>query len=943
MHQTPRPSLRPSSPASSPQTNPMRSNNQRDPVSPAGQSGPASDAAYYESSPRAGSTSGSVAPRSEGGPTRDSVRKLDQIIQNVYSKAGTLILQERMRVTPVLVGRNHERRTSRWFQLDTDDIDDFKEEFRIWKTCGGFDNRPPPLVIETYLDASRLNSGQSLVALDEDGKRWDVVEAINSSDQSSDSSTGRQGKPVTHVVLERWRIELKGAPADDLEDFGPLLPTVYKKAIVLMRSIYTTTGILPAWRLSRNSKTKGIHPALTTRCRVSSGDSRRLGSDTLRTPLFEGRDDVTTDYMVGDLEVPVGRFYVSVSYRNQCAFQVVETESLLSSRIGMAISDDMFKPSLPRRTQSRHEPSAHEVGSLPHHRHVHNITDNQQRYGSLSTFHGEGPLGTSPISALKAVKAPGSDTASPPESRPASLEAPAHSLPITSVARRSSLRMTEGSGRRPSVSFQSSPFKHGSLSGSPVPRMQDQDIPSSPRTSGVNAAAHVRNRSSLTAGMPSSLRGGPTQTTNDGSVAGSPRPANTNRFSSSFTHRRSRPSFGGASKGEDDQSSSGKQSLSSSVAQPGSGLLNETGAGGSSSSFQTDDDSIQDFLKALESKRTLQSFEPSKKGESATKKTAAQLSKFHLMRESNNALTESLNSSMQLQRSSSTSSRHLTNVPGMSTSTSPGKPLSPHTPHTPAIPSRLSENSSVDYAAPVRATPRQRHAADITEDPPASVPMAFERTTAIDIPLSPRPYPFARRSSSVAHQPRVQTEDDDGEAQRSLSLGAEDRDVPSLSTLLRRATAEAGEETDLSALQPPADIQVAGSVDTEEQASSSTEREVRPPGGLFSALSGSPYSRRYGSSIGRGTTPPQSGSGSLAGSFGRYGPYRGTSRGGGAAGGSGGGSTEETEDEPLLFDMSEINRDQSRRSLEENRDSSRNANSGGERGGYDSSRRSRRW
>jgi autophagy-related protein 13 len=777
------------------------------------------------------------------------------------------------------------------------------------------------------------------VTLDENGKRWDVVEALNSSDQSSDSSTGRAGKPITHVVLERWRVELKGAPADDPEDFGPLLPTVYKKAIVLMRSIYTTAGILPAWRLARNSKTKGIHPALSIRCRVSSGDSRSFGSDALRTPLFEGRGDVSTDYMFGDLEVPVGRFYVSVSYRNHCAFQVVETESLLSSRIGIAISDDMFKPSLPHRSQSRREPLTHEVGSLPYQRHAHNITENQQRYGSLSTFHGEGPLGTSPISALRAVKAPGSDTTSPSESGPASFEAPTHSLPISSIPRRPSLRTTEGSSRRPSVSFQSSPFKHGSVSGSSLPRMQDQDIPSSPRTTGANSATHVRNRSSLTAGMPASLRGGPPHAPTENSAASSPRPTNTNRFSSSFTHRRNRPSVSGTSRGEDDQLSSGRQSLSSSIAQPGSGLLNEAGAGDSSGSFQTDDDNIQDFLNALNSKPTLQSFEPSKKGDSATKRTTAQLSKFHLMRESNNALTESMNSSMQLQRSSSTSSRHLANVPGMSTSSSPGKPLSPHTPHTPAVPSRLSENSSVDYAAPVRAAARVRHEVGLAEELPASAPVAFERTTAIDIPLSPRPYPHARRSSSVAHQPRILADDDDADVQRSLSLGAEDREVPSLSVLLRRGAAEANESTDSPTLQPPADIRATVSGDMEGQASSSVEHDARPPGGLFSGLSGSPYGRRYGSSAGRGMTPPHSGSGSLVGSYGRYG--RGNSRGG-AASGLGGGSTEETEDEPLLFDMSEINRDQSRRSLEEHRDN-RNAGSSRDRGGYDSSRGNRRW
>ncbi|KAI1322743.1 hypothetical protein F5Y16DRAFT_413073 [Xylariaceae sp. FL0255] len=944
MHQTPRPTIRPSSPASSPQTNPTRTNNQRDPTSPVG----------HRPSSQMGSAAPVTAPlaRVEGAgggggpPTRDSIKKLDQIIQNVYAKAGTLILQERMQVTPVLVGKNLEKRTSRWFQLDTEDIDDFREEFRVWKNCGGFENRPPAMIIETYLDTSRLKSGQSLVALDDNGKRWDVVEAINSSDESSDSSNGRQGEPNTRVILERWRVELKGSPAAGLEDFGPLLPTVYKKAIVLMRSIYTTTGILPAWKMARNSKTKNMNGALQIRCCVSSGGSRNYGSDTLRTPLFEGRGDVTTDYMFGDLEVPVGRFYVSVSYRNHCHFQVVETESLLSSRIGMAISDDMFKPSLPHQAQGRPGPLSPEVGSLPYHRRTHDITENQQRYGSMSTFHGEGPLGTSPISALRAVKAPGSDTSSPPDSRPASVENPPHSLPISS-ARRPSVRPLEGGhSRRPSVSFQNSPFKQGSLSGSPVPRLYDPDVPPSPRTAVNPAATHVRNRSSLTAGMPASLRGGPPQPAADTPVAGSPKP-NTNRFSSSFTHRRNRPSIGGASRADDDQMSSGKQSLASSVAQPGSGLLNEPGAGGSSGSFQTDDDSIQDFLKALDSKRTLKSFEPAKKGESATKKTAAQLSRFQMMRESNNALTESMNSSMQLQRSSSTSSRQLANVPAMSVSSSPGKPLSPHTPHTPAIPSRLSENSSVDYTAPARAASRPRRELDSQQTSSSTTVVGLERTTAIDIPISPRPFSHARRSSSVAHQARALTEEEDGEAQRSLSLGAEERDVPSLSVLLGRATAAGDGSTSPGELQPPADIRATTDPAEIEAQASSTEREVRPPGGLYSGLSGSPY-RRYGSSAGRGITPPQSGSGSLIGSAGRYSGrgYSYSSRGGSGAGAGGvqqpgAGSTEETEEEPLLFDMSELNRDQSRRSLEESKNS---GGFGSDRGGYFSSGRgNRRW
>ncbi|KAI2772754.1 autophagy-related protein 13-domain-containing protein [Daldinia loculata] len=937
MHQTPRAPPRTASPALSSQTNPTRTNNQRDLASPGSRpsSRPGSRAQEGTTTGAGGGNRGDA-----GGPTRESIKKLDQIIQNIYSKAGTVILQARIQVTPILVGRSHEKRTSRWFQLDTDDIDDFREEFRIWKQCGGFENRPPPLVIEAYLDASWLKGGQSLIIVDENGKRWDVVEALNSSDQSSDSSSGRQGEPITQLVLERWRVDLKGPNPDKPDDFGLLLPTVYKKAIVLMRSIYTTTGILPAWKLARNSKTKGSHPALSIRCRVFSGEAPAYGSDTLRMPLYNGRGDVSTDCVFGDLEIPVGRFYVSVSYRNNCNFQVVETESLLSSRIGMAISDDMFKPSLPHRGHGRHESYAPEVGSLPYHRHARDVTENQQRYGSLSTFHGEGPVGTSPISALKAVKAPGSDTSSPPDSRPASVEAPPHTLPITGPARRPSLRGVDRP-RRPSVSFQSSPFKHGSLSSSPVTRLQDQDVPPSPhslnRTSGLSA--HVRSRSSLTAGMAASLRGVPPPTAADNSVASSPRPSVSNRFSSSFTHRRSRPSLSGANRGDDDQNSSGRQSLSSSIVQPGSGLFNELGAGGSSGSFQTDDDNIQDFLKLIESKRTLQSFEPTKKGESATKRTAAQLSKFHLMRESNNALTESMNSSMQLHRSSSSSSRQLANVPGMSTSSSPGKPLSPHTPHTPAIPSRLSENSSVDYAPTARVTSRSRNVEDLAEEP-VSVQATHEGTTAIDIPTSPRPYPHGRRSSSVAHQNRALVDDDDVDAHRSISLGADDREPPSLSVLLGLGAAEADSSVDTPGLQSPADIRTTNSPDTLEQESESVEREVRPPGGLYTGFSSSPYTRRYGNSIGRGITPPHSGSGSLAGSSGRFG--RGYSRGGATGLGVAGTVADETDDEPLLFDMSEITREQSRRSLEEGRGGG-SVGSTGDRGGYETSHRSRRW
>lgn len=773
------------------------------------------------------------------------------------------------------------------------------------------------MIIETYLDASQLSPSQCLVFLDDNGKRWDVLEALNSSDTSGDSPTAKARN--TEVVLERWRFELTPIATKKVEEFGHTLPTIYKKAVVFFRSLWCTSKLWPAYKFSLQSRKEGRHSALEVKCRFLTAERETSGLDLLRQPLSDTRD-VVTDYIFGELEVPLGRLTASAAYRNECHFKLVDAESLLSSRF-TAIDENFFKPSLPQsRGSSRREVSA-EIGSLPSRRRGKDSQseDVPQTYGSLSTFHGAGALGTSPISALKAVKPIGSESSSPAGSVPLSMEDPPNSLPI-----RPSLLGKESVGRRSSVTFQ--PFKAGSLSGSP--RVTEGEMPASPITAQrPSALAQARNRNSLTAGMPASLRGGPPPAAAPADttpVSSSPRPSGS-RISSSFSHRRGRSSFGGQSRGvDDDQASSGRQSLSSSIAQPGSGLLAEAGGQASSGSLNADDDNISEFLKVLDSRKTLQSFEPSKKGESA-KRTVTQLSKFQGMRESNNALTESMASSMQLHRSSSSSSRQLTSVPGMvaaasmSVSSSPGKPLSPHTPHTPAIPSRLSENSIIDYEAQAQAARRAtRVAPQISsteeEEQGTDAPLSPEGTTAIDIPLplSPRLMQTNRRSSSVAQQ-RNLADDDEGDtafgSRRSISLGAE-RDPPTLSTLFGLEPGDSAEDT--ARLQPAAHIRASGAMGSP----SSAEREQAAPGSLLTGTPSSGAPRlRYKSYRGR-PTPPHSSRGSFVGSSsGRQGMGRGDN---------------DADDEPLVFEMQVS--EMGRRSLEEGRGGGSAGSSTHERG-----------
>ncbi|KAK4126871.1 hypothetical protein N657DRAFT_588592 [Parathielavia appendiculata] len=962
MHQQSRHPPRVSSPASSPQTNPTRTNNPRNRVR----------AAIDTTSQDGGSES---AESFASVPSKESIRKLDQIIQNFYNKAAVVILQSRLNTTPVGGKRSDGKKTNHWFSLDTDDIEDFRDELRVYKQSGSFENRPPPLIIETYIDASKLSSSQSLVLIDDGNKRWDVMEALNSSESSDDSPRKRHAsKRNTEVILERWRLELKCLPDAGREEFGPILPTVYKRSIVFFRALFMTTRVMPCWKYSQQALGKGINPALEVKCRILTVEPEYTTYDPLRLPLHDGRDHVT-EYVFTDLEVPVGRFYASVTYRNDCNFRVDDAESLLSSRF-MGFDENYFRPSVPQRREQGRSDSFAEPGSLPSQRQDRGVQGPQQTYGSLSTFHGAGALGTSPITALRSVRPVGSDSSSPSGSMSASIEQsdPPHSLPIRGAAGRPPVRPYDAASRRPSVSFQ--PFKAGSLSGSP--RIPDMEAPSSPQSltrPGLAGPSRTGNRSSLTIGMAASLRGGPSAPQEVPSLSASPRP--TGRYSSSFTHRRGRPSFGGQSKGDDDQASSGKQSLSSS-AQPGSGLLTEAGGVASSGSFAADDDNISEFLKALDSRKTLKSFEPNKKGESlASKRTAAQLSKFQSMRETNNVLTDSMTSSIHLQRSSSSSSRQLTNVPSMvnpasmSVSSSPGKPLSPHTPHTPAIPSRLSENSIIDYQAQDQAATARRHGganpnipvpgeeSEIAEeeDDEDETPMVTQQdaagrsspttattgntttntattATAIDIPLSPRLLLHGsgpnRRASSVAHQ-HQQHHVVAGEAvdvyQRSASVegvSADGREVPSLSSLLAyqregglggRAgsnTSTAPSEGGVRDGRGRGDDIIGGGSRVVGRGGGGSGSGMGLVGGRGSVGGGGGSSSR-GLGVGRYASPSVSASASASGKGGRPGSFSSVTTGRGARYA---GSVEGADEEPLVFAMSELERE-SRRSLDE--------------------------
>jgi autophagy-related protein 13 len=772
----------------------------------------------------------------------------------------------------------------------------------------------PSLYIEIYLDLSKLGHKQSLVIHDDEGKKWDVAAALSAAEPASRSSS-RTVRP-TQLVVERWKIYV-GENSLNPSDLSEPLPNVYKKAVVLFRSLYANLRLLPAFRHNKSmAKQSTNHAALKLNYRVVNGEFESPHLDTLNIPLFPSKERAADIEHIGSTNSPIGPLCISVEYREN---GVDDSESLLSSQF-KGLDDTYFE----QNTRA----AAQVPGSLPVNKlNAQETPDVGQAYGSLSTFHQVGPpTGTSPISALRAAR--DMPSTSPMETPPQKLP-PNHR---TAQGSKSSLRSIDAPSyqRRTSVSFQ--PFKAGSLSSSPAP---GPAVPASPGSSLGRPTSSFgrqiipsslnqpRNRTSLNALPQAALRAPslPNETAIASSASSSPKPAPITRYSSSFGHRRSKFSSGGGSKTEEDNLSSGKGSATSSL-QRGSDTLNE-GEAGSSGEMRSEDDNISDFLKLLESKKELKSFNRSDNAarESTMRKTTAQLGKYQRMRDSHAQLSDSVSSSTMLHRSSSSSSRQLSSVPAMihgtsiSTASSPGKPISPHTPHTPAIPSRLSANSIIEYDQPHRSRSRNNRAP--REQGPVNLEEQSEvedNADGIDIPLSPRPWNYARRSSSVAQQNRNLPEDEpDMFGVRAASLPAEEVDRQ---RDLHRITS-----TDLTSSGLFAQTESLASASRDNQALEGTDSRDGMP--RPSSTSGLPAKRGTYSSGLRGRGGFFSQGSSTTGSTGgtssteRQSRYNFSSR-----------AANLDDDEPLLFQMSEIGAGGSRRSLEEARGGSSTGSAG---------------
>lgn len=140
-------------------------------------------------------------------------------------------------------------------------------------------------------------------------------------DSKGKSWTVTKGTKRTEIVLERWIIEnTESLKSDQNQE----LPTIYKYVIILMRSLYTYTRLMPSWNLKNKLSSKPGNTLLSVGCRILNGSHviSSKGRIGLNRRIKDADSLEVNSFSFDVIPTPLGTLKVSVSYRSECDFFV---------------------------------------------------------------------------------------------------------------------------------------------------------------------------------------------------------------------------------------------------------------------------------------------------------------------------------------------------------------------------------------------------------------------------------------------------------------------------------------------------------------------------------------------------------------------------------------------------------------------------------------------
>ncbi|TPX34710.1 hypothetical protein SmJEL517_g02674 [Synchytrium microbalum] len=301
-------------------------------------------------------------------PNRSS-QKAEQLIQQFYSKTAQCIVQARWTHPPphsqstsrsrkstrvgelsgstTSIGPDSARKSNKWFNLEIDELDALRDELKYWRvnaipassslnvsSANSTAVSSPPLIIDLFLDLSNLGPAQAVTIRDEMSRRRRIPpEQLVSID-----SNGRSVRKRT-ILLETWQLSLTGPVPSQ----PPELATVYKKAVMYFRSLYSFIRLMPSYRLFRRLK-RSTNGGLGIGYRLSS--RRTMPEDEAGLDQLHSTSDMRmgiAEYSFGTVDTAFGVFSLHVMYRLECDFSADDSEALLSSRLG-DFDENYFSP-----------------------------------------------------------------------------------------------------------------------------------------------------------------------------------------------------------------------------------------------------------------------------------------------------------------------------------------------------------------------------------------------------------------------------------------------------------------------------------------------------------------------------------------------------------------------------------------------------------------------
>lgn len=294
---------------------------------------------------------------SSRGNVHSDTAKKEQIITEFFAKTLHIILESR---SPYMSSRNFSgeqvvsspsssssssssyRSREKWFNLGLRECPAALENIDFWRQ-----SNLEPMVVDVILVQRPTD--------------WDPVSFSPRSDTVKNPTLKEQVSNFMNLepdefgvearnekVIERWVVQYESRKS---RDCGPgnkkssgNLHSLYKKSIVLLRSLYVTIRLLPAYKLFRDLNSTGQLRTYTLTHRVSS----------FVEPFTRREETDMQRYSFAPVDTSCGRLCLSVSYRSVLSDVSSEPSTPMSPQfiqdyVGSPLADPLKRfPSLPR-------------------------------------------------------------------------------------------------------------------------------------------------------------------------------------------------------------------------------------------------------------------------------------------------------------------------------------------------------------------------------------------------------------------------------------------------------------------------------------------------------------------------------------------------------------------------------------------------------------------